>query len=125
MKKDQNLPKKTFIVKIVQENHFQITPIHHNKDIHQNSHKTDTFDHIAERVNVEITIQDQIPANLNFRLIPVPIQILEIKIIQIIDLETLHTIDIETIPTIGIEFIQTIETLDIKIFDRAIILTTD
>ena len=41
------------------------------------------------------------------------------------DQETLHTINIEFIPTIGIETIQTIETLDIKIIDPAIILTTD
>ena len=41
------------------------------------------------------------------------------------DQETLHTIKIEFIPTIGIETIQTIETLDIKIIDPAIILTTD
>ena len=54
-----------------------------------------------------------------------PIPILEIEIIQTIDLETLLTIDIEIIPTTGIETIQTIETLDIKIIDHAIILTTD
>ena len=52
-------------------------------------------------------------------------QKLEIETIQIIDLETLHTIDIEIIPTIGIEIIQTLETLDIKIIDHPIILTTD
>ena len=56
---------------------------------------------------------------------PVPIQILEIEIIQIIGLETLHTIDIENIPTKGIETIQIIETLDIKIINHAVILTTD
>ena len=56
---------------------------------------------------------------------PVPIQILEIVTVQIIDLDTFHTIDIEIIPTIGIETIQTIETLDIKISDHAVILTTD
>ena len=44
---------------------------------------------------------------------------------QLIDQETLHTIAMENIPTIGIETIQTIETLDIKIIDHAIILTTD
>ena len=76
-------------------------------------------------VNIEITIQDQIQTNLKFHFMPVPVQILEIEIIQIIDLETFHAIDIEIIPTIGIETIQTIETLDIKIIDHAIILTTD
>ena len=44
---------------------------------------------------------------------------------QIIDQETLHTIAMENIPTIGIETIQTTETLDIKLIDHAIILTTD
>ena len=55
---------------------------------------------------------------------PHPIQNLEMKIFQIIDLETLLTIDIKIIPTTGIETIQTIETLDIKLIDHAIILTT-
>ena len=52
MNKDQNLPNKTFIVKIVQENYLEITPItlsiipiieddHHTNDIHKVSHKTD------------------------------------------------------------------------------------
>ena len=78
-----------------------------------------------EIVNTEITIYDQIRTSLNFRLKPVPIQILEIEIIQMIDLETLHTIDTEIIPTIGIETIQTNNTLDNKIIDQTIILTTD
>ena len=140
MKKDQNLPTKTFIVIIVQENHFQTTPItldnnhpviqiieddQHTKEIHEISLKTDIVDHIVEIVNIEITIQDQIQTNLNYRLIPVPIQIQGIEVIQTIDLETLHTIDIEIIPTIGIETILTIEILHIKIIDHAIILTTD
>ena len=56
---------------------------------------------------------------------PDPIQILQIEIVQFIDLETLHTTDIEIILRIGIEIIQTTETPDIKIIDRAIILTTD
>ena len=56
---------------------------------------------------------------------PVLIQTLEIEVIQIIDLEILHTIEIENVPTIGIETIQMIETLDIKIIDHAIILTTN
>ena len=56
---------------------------------------------------------------------PVHIQILEMEIIQVIDQETRHTIDIEIIPTIGRETIQITETLDFKIIDHAIILTTD
>ena len=56
---------------------------------------------------------------------PVPIQILEMEIIQIIDLENLHRIDIESIPTRGIETLQMIKTLNIKIIDHEIILTTD
>ena len=68
---------------------------HHTKEIHEIFHKTGIVDHI-----VEITIQDQIQTNLNFYLIPVPIQILGIAIIQTIDLETLLSIDIEIFPTI-------------------------
>ena len=138
MKKDQNLPNKTFIVIIVQENHFQITPIfldnnhliiriieddRHTKEIHRISHKIGIVDHMVEIVNIKITIQDQIQINTD--LTTDPIQTLETEIIQIIDLETLHTIDLEITPTIGIETIQTIKTLDIKIIDHAIILTTD
>ena len=61
---------------------------------------------------------------MNFRLIPVSIQFLEIEIIQMIDLETLHIIEIETIPTIGLENIQMIEIINI-IIDYTIIPTTD
>ena len=131
-------PTKTIIVIIVQENHFQITqttldsnhPIiqiieddHHIKENHQFSHKTGIVNHIVEIVNIEINIQDQIQVNLNFCLIPVPIQILRKEIIQKIDLETLHTIDIEIIPTIRRETFQTIEILDILTTYHAIILT--
>ena len=133
-------PTKTIIVIIVQENHFQSTqttldsnhPIiqimeddHHTKENHKISHKLCIVDHIVEIVNIEITIQDQNETNLNFRLIPVPIQILGIEFIQKIYLKTLHTIDIEIIPTIKTETIQTIEILDIERIDHAIILTTD
>ena len=62
---------------------------------------------------------------MNFRLMPVPFQYLEIEINQIIDLKILLTIEIEVIPTIGIESIQMVETLDIKTIDHAVILTTD
>ena len=114
-KKSKFTQKKTFIVKIAQENHFQITPItldnnhliiriieedHHTKEIHEVFHKTDIVDHIVEIVNIKITIEDQIQTNLNFCLMPFPIQFLEIEIIQIITLETLNTIVIEFIPTI-------------------------
>ena len=125
---------------MVQENPFQINattldnnhPIiqiieeyHHTKEIHRISHKTGIVDHIVEIVNIKITIQDQFQINPIFPFKTDPIQILEIEFIQIIDLETLLTIDIEIILTIGIRTIQTIETLDIKIFDHAIIQTTD
>ena len=72
-----------------------------------------------------MTIHDQIQNNLNFRLMPVPNQILETEIIQTIDLETLHTIVKEIIPRRGIETIQTIGNLDIEIIDHVIILTID
>ena len=131
MKKDQHLPNKNIhsnnssgkhsrnnhpIIRIIEDDH-------HTKGIHKVSHKTDIVDQIVGKVNTEIIIQDQI--HLNFRLMPVPIQILEIENIRIIHLETLHSIDIEIIPTIGTETIQTIETLDIKIIDHAITLTRD
>ena len=110
---DNNHP----LMRIIEEDH-------HTKEIHKISHKTDRVDHIVEIVNIKIIFQDQIQTNLSFCLRPIPIQILEKKIIRKIDLETLHTIDKETIPTIGIETVQTIDTLDIKIIDHAIILTT-
>ena len=86
--------------------------------------KTELVDHIVEKVSIKKIILDQNQTNPNFRLMPHPIQNLEMKIIQIIDLETLLTIDKKIIPTTGIETIQTIETLDIKLIDHAIILTT-
>ena len=82
MKKDQKLPKKTFRLKIVQENNCQITQIvldnnhfiikiievdHQFKEIHEISHKTDIVHQIFE-----ITIQDQIQTKLSFRLMPFP-----------------------------------------------------
>ena len=140
MKKDQNLTNKNIhsknnsgkplqITQTILDNNQLITRIieedHQIKEIHEVSHKTDIVDQTVEIVNIEITIQDQTQTNLNFRLMPVPIQILEIEFIQIIDLETLHTIEIELIPTVGIETIQMIEILDIKIIDHVIILTTN
>ena len=139
-KKMKIYPTKTFIVIIIQENHFQITQItldnnhlifpiidadNQTKENHEISHKTDIRDQTVGTISVEITIQDQIQTDLNFRLIPVRIQILEIEIIQMIDLETLHIIEIENIPTIGIETIQMIEIIYIKILDHEIILTKD
>ena len=140
MKKDQNLAIKNIQKKKIQQKNLQITEItldnnhsiirtieddHQINKIHKISHKTDIVDQIVETVNIEITIQDQIQTNLNFCLMPVPIQILEIESNQIIDLETLHIKEIEIIPTIGIETIQMIEILDIKILDHANTPTTD
>ena len=129
-------PTKTFIVVIVQENHFQMIQITLDnnhliiqiiEDDYQikEIHKTDIVDQTVEIVNIEITIHDQTQTDLNFRLMPVAFQILGIEIIQIVDLETLHTIEIEMIPMKGIETIQMIEILDIKIIDHLIILSTD
>ena len=123
MTKDPSLPNKTIHRNNSSGKKFQITPItldnnhpiiriiekdHHTKKIHETSDKTDIVDHMVDLFNNEITIQDQFQTNLNFRLMPVSIQNLEIEIIQIIDLEILHTIDLEVIPTIGIETIETI-----------------
>ena len=94
---DNNHP----IIRIIEEDH------------HSRNFRKITI-HIVEIVNIKITIQDQIETNLNFRLMPVPIQILEKEIIRLIDLKTLQTIDLEKISTIGIETNQIIETLDIK-----------
>ena len=126
MKKDQNLPNKTFIAIVVQVSPFQITPTtldnnhpiiqfieddHHTKEFHKISHKTYIVDQIVEKINIKIIIQDQIQINTD--LTTNPIQILEIEIIQIIDLETPHTIGIEIILTIGtlnrLEIILTIK----------------
>ena len=95
----QKIPK-TFIVIIVQKNHSQITQItldnnhliiriieddHQTKEAHETSHKTDVVDQTVEIISIEINIQDQIQPDLNFCLIPVPIQILEIDFIQMTD----------------------------------------
>ena len=140
MKKDQNLPNKNFhsnnssgsrfhITQItLDNNHLKIRTIeedHQIKETHEISHKTDVVDQIVEIVNIEMTIQDQTQTNLKFRLMPVPIQTLQIEIIQIIDLETLHLIEIVSILIVGIISIQMNEVKDIKIIDHAIILTTD
>ena len=140
MKIDQNLPNKNFHSNnssgkpLTNNSNYSRQQSPYNKSYrgrspyqktHKISHKTDIVDHIVELVNLKITIQDQIQTNPNFRLMPDPIQILEIKIIQIIDLEIPHTIDKEIILTIGIETIQTMETPNIKIINHAIILTTD
>ena len=106
------------IIRIIEDDH-------QTKEIHEISHKTDIVDQTVEIISIEITIQDQIQTDLNFRLLPVAIQILEIDIIQMIDLETLHIIEIEIFPTIGIETIEMIEIINIKIIDHPTILTTD
>ena len=102
---------------IVQEKLFQITQItlennqiiirmieddHQTKEVHEISHKTDIVDETVETISIEITIQDQIQTDLNFRLIPVPIQILEKDITQLIYLETLHIKEIEINKTIEV-----------------------
>ena len=94
-------PTKTFIVTIVQGNHLQITQItlnnnhfiiriieddHQTKEINEISHKTDIVDQTVVIVSIEIISEDHIQIDLNFRLKPVPIQIIEIDIIQMIDL---------------------------------------
>ena len=139
MKKGQNLPNKNIhnsnssgkrlsktqiildnnhlIIKIIEEDH-QI------KEIQEISHKTDIVDQIVKIVNIEINIRDQIQIDLNFRFMPITIQILEINMIQTIDLEPLHKKEIEIIPIIGIETIQMIEILAIKKIDHVIVLTT-
>ena len=73
MENDQNLPK-TFIVKIVQENHSQITIItkenNHNieitivedfqiEEIQKVSQQTDIVDQTIKITNIEITTRDQ------------------------------------------------------------------
>ena len=90
------------MIRIIEEDH-------HTKEIHKISHRTDMVDQIVEKVNIEITLQDQIQSNLNFCLMPILIQFLEVEIFQIIDQETLRIIEIEIIPTTGIETIQMIE----------------
>ena len=139
-KKIKIYPIKTSIVKIVQENDSQITQVtldnnhliirtteddQQTNEIHKNPHKTDIIDQTVEIISIEITIQDQIQTDLNFRLIPVPIQFLEIETIHMIYPEILHMIEIEITPTIDIESIHMIKIILIKIIDHAFILTTD
>ena len=129
MKRDQNLPNKNIHSNNISEKRFQITQItldnnhfiiriieddHQNKEIHEDSHKTDIIGQTVKIISIEITIQDQIQTDLSFRLRPVSIQILEIGFIKMIDLETLHIIEIEIIPTIGIKTIQMTEVKNIK-----------
>ena len=65
-----------------------------NKKVHKIFRKTYIVDQTIEIISIEITNQDQIQTDLNFRLIPVPI--------QMIDFENLHIIEMQIIPTIGI-----------------------
>ena len=96
MTKIKIYPTKTFLLIIVPENHIQKTQIildtihiiiqtieddHQPKKNHEVSHKTDIVDQTVKVISIEITIQDQIQADLNFRLISVPIQILAIEFI--------------------------------------------
>ena len=139
MKKDQNIPNKTFTVIIVLENHFQtvqnIQKINHlitlsteadhqTKEIHVNSHKTDIVDQIVEIISIKKSIHDQAQKDQIILLIPVSIHILEIEI-PMMDQEFHHTKDREIIPTIGIEATQIIEINDIKTIDHEIFQTTD
>ena len=132
MKKDQNLPKKTFTVIILPDNYFQLPPTildtnhliiqtieddHLTKEIHAIFHKTDIVDQTVELSNIETTIQDRIQADLNFRLKPVSIHTPGIDTIPMIDLETLLIIEIDIIPAIGIESIQTPDR-EIDFFNR-------
>ena len=95
MKKDQNLPNKNIHSKnssgkllsnisnysrqqsAYKTNYRGQSPF---QKIHEIFHKTDIVDQTVEIVKIEITIQDQIQTNLNFRLMPVPV--LEREIIK-------------------------------------------
>ena len=138
MKKDQNLPKKLYIVISVQENHFRTTQItqeinhnftqvievdHPNEEIHEIPHKIDIIDQIAKIT--KITIHDQIPIQHNLFLDPVPNQTQGIDTIPIINHETHHTTEIETIHIIEKEVIPTIEIRTIKTTDQGTTHITD
>ena len=88
-----------------------------SKKNHEISHRIDTVGQTVEIINIEITTHDQILSEPTIRLLPVPIQILQLKSIRLIDPEIPHIIETETI--------QNIEIINIKITDHAIILTTD
>ena len=66
---------------------------HHNKGIHEISHKTDTVDQVAKITSIETTIHDQIPIQHNLFLDPVPNQTQGIDTIPIINDETHHTLN--------------------------------
>ena len=138
MKKDQNLPKKIYIVITVQENNFQATQItqeinhhitevievdHPNEVIHEISHKIDIIDQIAKIT--KITIHDQIPIQHNLFLDPIPNQTQGIDTIPIINHETHHIIEIETIQIIEIEVIRTTEIRITRTVDQEITHITD
>ena len=139
MKKDQNLPKKIYIVITALVNHSQITQInqefnhpiiliievdHQNNEIHEISHKIDIVDQIAKITSIETTIHDQIQKEQSF-LIPVPIQIVGIDTIQTIDHVIHHTIEKGTTQITEIEVIQTTELNLTKTTDQETIPTTD
>ena len=116
------------IIQITQETNHPITLIievdHQNKEIHEISRNTDTFDQIAKITRIETTIHDQIQTKEKF-LIPVPIQILGIDTIQTIDHVIHYTIKIETTRTTEIEVTQITESNVTKTTDQDKIPTTD
>ena len=133
MKKDQNLPNKTWTATTVQENHSRLIQIiqeinhhitqvieedHQNEEIREIHHKITTIDQI-----VEITTPGQIQIQHDLFLDLIPNQ--EIITIQTINHEIHHTIGIETTPIIGIEVIQTTETRITRTIDQGIIHIID
>ena len=117
MKKDQILPNKnnhtnnSSRIPLPNQSNYSRKQSHYNpnyrgrspnKKVHKIFRKTYIVDQTVKIISIEIINQDQIQTDLSFRLIPVPIQILEKDIIQMIDLETLHIIEMQIIPTIGI-----------------------
>ena len=88
-----------YIVTTALVNHFQIFQIiqetndpiilvlevdHQNKEIHENSHKTDIVDQIVKIIKIETTLHDQIQTE-EICLIPVPIHLLGIDTFRTID----------------------------------------
>ena len=85
MKKDQKLPnKKTFIVTIALENHYQTAQIlykinhirilttevdHRIKEIHEIPHKIDISEHTVQIIIIEKSIHDQTQTDRTTRLI--------------------------------------------------------
>ena len=137
MKKTKIYQTKSFTVKIVQENHSQITIItldnNHlteittvegpqTKKIHAFSHKIDIFDQIVKTINIEIIIQDQIQTEVTT---PITIEIVQIQTLKRHTVPKIPRItETVTTQTKGIDNTQIKDHETIQTTDQTIIIIT-